>query len=186
VLVRRDSTVRLCSCVLPSKVRSIGTLLQPRMSCGRPTDQKLFAGYIRGVRVTACLGATWITRGNHLPVYLDLQVVISFTVQSMGPIGEARVRYGADGALKNAGPWAFSLLRPTQGPGAWYLFRHSLPVSPLRPPPHPYPRRVPVKHRCYQTGPRSGIECWWAPDRGEVGITRKIPPRPRVRAGSRV
>jgi len=59
-LVRRDSTVRLCSCVLPSKVRSIGTLLQHRMSCGCPTDQKVFAGYIRGVRVTDSWGT------NHL------------------------------------------------------------------------------------------------------------------------
>jgi len=60
-LVRRDSTVRRCSSVLPNKVRSIGTHLQHRMSCGRPTDQKLCAPYIRGVRVTACWGATWIS-----------------------------------------------------------------------------------------------------------------------------
>ena len=55
-MVRRDGTVRLSSCVLPSKVRSIGTLPQHRMSGGRPTDKKLFAGYIRGVRVTASCG----------------------------------------------------------------------------------------------------------------------------------
>jgi len=72
-LVRRDSTVRLCSCVLSSKVRSIGMLPQHRMSCGRPTDQKGFAGYIRGVRVTASWGATWITPGNHLRAYFDLR-----------------------------------------------------------------------------------------------------------------
>jgi len=59
----------------------------------------------------------------------------------------SRVRYGADGAPKNAGPRPFSPLRPTQRPGAWYLFRHSLPLSPLRPPPHPYPRRVPIENR---------------------------------------
>jgi len=75
-LVRRDSTVRLCNCVLPSKVRSIGRLSQHRMSCGRPTDQKLFAGYIRGVRVTASWGASWITRGNDLRAYFDLRVVV--------------------------------------------------------------------------------------------------------------
>jgi len=36
---------------------------------------------------------------------------------------------------------------PTPQPGAAWLFRHSLTLSPLRPPPHPYPRRVPVKNR---------------------------------------
>jgi len=58
-----------------------------------------------------------------------------------------RVRYGADGAPKNAGPRPFSPPRTTQRPGAGCLFRHSLPLSPLRPPPHPYPRRVPIKNR---------------------------------------
>jgi len=52
-LGRRDRTVWLCSCVLPTKVRSIGNIPPYRMSCGRPTDQKLLAGYIRGVSVTA-------------------------------------------------------------------------------------------------------------------------------------
>ena len=42
--------------MLPSKVRSIGTLPQHRLSCGRPTDMKLFTGYIGGVRVTASWG----------------------------------------------------------------------------------------------------------------------------------
>jgi len=37
-------------------VRCIRTLLQQRLSCGHPTDQKLFARYIRAVRVTASLG----------------------------------------------------------------------------------------------------------------------------------
>jgi len=59
----------------------------------------------------------------------------------------ARVRYGADGAPKNPGPRRFSPPRPTQRPGVRCLFRHSLPLSPLRPPPHPYLRRVPVKNR---------------------------------------
>jgi len=58
-----------------------------------------------------------------------------------------RVRYGADGAPKNAGPRPFSPPRPAQWPGAGCLFRHSLPLSPLRPLLHPYPRRVPVKNR---------------------------------------
>jgi len=58
-----------------------------------------------------------------------------------------RLRYGADGALKNASPRPFSPPRPTQRPGAGCVFRHSLPLSPLRPPPHSYPRRVPVKNR---------------------------------------
>jgi len=88
-LVRPDSTVRICSCVLPSKVRSIGTLPQHCMSCGRPTDQKLFAGYIRGMRVTASWGATWITPGNHLRADFDLRVVVWLTVEGLGLTGKA-------------------------------------------------------------------------------------------------
>jgi len=70
-------------------MRSIGTLPQHGMSCGRPTDQKLFAGYIRGVRVTASWGATWITPGNHLQAYFDLRVVVWLTVEGLGLTGEA-------------------------------------------------------------------------------------------------
>jgi len=82
-LVRRANTVRLCSCVLQGKVRSIGTLPQYCMSCGHPTDQKLFAGYIRGVRVTASWGAAWITPGNHLRAYFDLRVIVWLTVEGL-------------------------------------------------------------------------------------------------------
>jgi len=57
-LVPYDSSVRLYSCKLPSEVKSIGMIPQDHLSFGRPTDQKLFAGYIRGVRVTASSGAT--------------------------------------------------------------------------------------------------------------------------------
>jgi len=88
-LVPRDGTVRLCSCVLHSKVRSIGTLAQHHLSCGRPTDQKLFAGYIRGVRVTASWGATGLRPGNHLRAYIDLRVVVCLTVEDLGLTGEA-------------------------------------------------------------------------------------------------
>jgi len=88
-LVRHDSTVRLGSCVLPSKVRSIGTLPEHRMSCGHPTDQKLFVGYIRSVRVTASWGATLITPGNHLQAYLDLRLVVWLTVEGVGLTREA-------------------------------------------------------------------------------------------------
>jgi len=59
------------------------------MSCGRPTDQKLFAGYIRGVTVTAFWGPTWITPGNHLRGYFDLRVVEWLTVEGLGLTGEA-------------------------------------------------------------------------------------------------
>jgi len=58
------------------------------MSCGRPTDQKLFAGYIRGVRVTASWGATWITPGNDLQAYFDHPVVVWLTVKGLGLTGE--------------------------------------------------------------------------------------------------
>jgi len=59
------------------------------MSCGRPTDQKLLAGYIRGVRVTASWGATWIKPGNHLRAYFDFGVVVWLTVEGLGLTGEA-------------------------------------------------------------------------------------------------
>jgi len=59
------------------------------MSCGGPTDQKLFAGYIRGVRLTGCWAATWITPGNHLRAYFDLRVVEWLTVEGLGMTGEA-------------------------------------------------------------------------------------------------
>jgi len=65
---------------------SVGSL---HMSCGRPTDQKLFAGYIRGVRVTDVWGATWITPGNPLQAYFDLRVVVWLTVERLGLTGEA-------------------------------------------------------------------------------------------------
>ena len=67
----------------------MGTLLQHHTSSGRPTDRKLFAGYIRGVRVTASWGATWTTPENHLQVYLDLRVVVWLTVVGLRPSGEA-------------------------------------------------------------------------------------------------
>jgi len=59
------------------------------MSCGRPTDKKLFAGYIRCVRVNASWGATWITPGNRLQAYFDLRVVVWLTVEGLGLTGEA-------------------------------------------------------------------------------------------------
>jgi len=59
------------------------------MSCGRPTDQKLVAGYKRGVRVTASSGATWITPGNPLGAYFNFRVVILSTVEGLGLTGEA-------------------------------------------------------------------------------------------------
>jgi len=59
------------------------------MSCGCPTDQRLLAGYIRGVRVTASLGATWITPGNHLRAYFDLRVVVWLTGEGLGLTEEA-------------------------------------------------------------------------------------------------
>jgi len=88
-LVGRDSTLWLCSCVLPSRGRSIGTLPQHSMRCGGSIDQKLFAGYIWSVRVTASWGATWITPGNDPRAYFDLWVVVWLTVEGLGLTGEA-------------------------------------------------------------------------------------------------
>jgi len=59
------------------------------MSCGRPTDQKLFTGYRSGVRVTGSSGATWIIPGNHLRAYFDLWVVVWLTVEGFGLTGKA-------------------------------------------------------------------------------------------------
>jgi len=64
-------------------------LPQHRVSCGRRTNQKLFAGYIRGVMVTASWGATWITPGNNQRAYFDLRVVLWLTVEGLGLTGEA-------------------------------------------------------------------------------------------------
>jgi len=59
------------------------------MSCGHPTNQKLFAGYIRGLRVTASWGATWITAGKYLRAYFDLRVLVWLTVEGLGLTPEA-------------------------------------------------------------------------------------------------
>jgi len=59
------------------------------MSCGRPSDQKLFAGYIMGVRGTASSGAIRIPPENHLQAYLELRVVVWLIVEGLGLIGEA-------------------------------------------------------------------------------------------------
>jgi len=75
--------------MLPSKVRSIGTLLQYRIDCGRPTDQKLIAGYKMGMRVTGSRDATWIIPGNHLPAYFGLRVVVWLKVEGLGLTGDA-------------------------------------------------------------------------------------------------
>jgi len=59
------------------------------MSCGPPTDQKLFPGYIRGVRVTASWGATWTTLENHLQAYFNLWVVVWSAVEGLRLTREA-------------------------------------------------------------------------------------------------
>jgi len=59
------------------------------MSCGPPSDQKLFTGCIRGVRVTPSWGATLILPGNYLWAYFDLHVVVWLTVAGFGQTGEA-------------------------------------------------------------------------------------------------
>jgi len=49
----------------------------------------MFAGYIRGVRVTASWGATWIIPGNHLRAYFDLRVVVWLIVEVLGLTGKS-------------------------------------------------------------------------------------------------
>jgi len=49
----------------------------------------LFAGYIRGVMVTATSGAIWIMSGNHLQAYFNLRVVVWVTIKGLGMTGEA-------------------------------------------------------------------------------------------------
>jgi len=89
VLEWRDGPVQLGICVLPSTVRSRGTLLPYGRRCDHPTDHKLFAGYIQGARGTASSGATWITPRNHLRAYCDLSVVVWVTVAGLGLTREA-------------------------------------------------------------------------------------------------
>jgi len=59
------------------------------MCCGCPFDQKLFAGYIKGVRRTASWGTTRITSENHLRAYLDLRVVLWVTGEGLRRTEEA-------------------------------------------------------------------------------------------------
>jgi len=85
----------------------------------------------------------WIFRVAAMPlgdVGYKVYVFVVFAVVRL------RVRYGADGAPDNAGPRPFSPPCPAQRPGAGCLFRHFLPLSPPRPPPHPYPGRVRAKN----------------------------------------
>lgn len=51
---------------------------------------------------------------------------------------------GGRGSEKG-GPQLFSPACPSQSVRVWCLFRHSLRLSPVRPPAHEYPGRVPVK-----------------------------------------
>jgi len=59
------------------------------MHGGYPTQQKLFEQYIRGVRVTASGGATWIMPRNHQRAYLNWWVVVWSTVEALGLTAEA-------------------------------------------------------------------------------------------------
>jgi len=132
------------SCVLPSKVRSIVTLSQHRMSCGRPTDQRLFAGYIRGVRVTASWGATWITPGNHLRAYFDLRVVVWLTGEGLGRTGISKKsvcsrRIGIASGRRKSALSILSAQRTLRGPqhdgcilGRWVQYNPH-PVRPVHP-----------------------------------------------------
>ena len=89
MLVRRNSKLGLCSCMIPSKGRCIGTPSQNCMCSGRPSYQKLFTGYIRGVRLTISWGS-WITPAseNHLQAYFDLRVIVWSTVEGLGQTRE--------------------------------------------------------------------------------------------------
>jgi len=81
--------VWLHSCVALSKVRSIVIPPQHGISCGRPSDEKLLAGYIRSVRVSTAWDATWILPENHLHEYFSLRVVVWLTVGGLGLTREA-------------------------------------------------------------------------------------------------
>ena len=77
------------------------------------------------------------------------QLILLFIKSCMNTIAYiviARVHYGVDRAPENAGPKPFSPPCPAQQPGTGCLFWHSLPLCPLRPPPHRYPGRVAVKN----------------------------------------
>jgi len=95
----------------------------------------------------------------------------------------ARVRYGADGAPENAGLRPFSPPCPAQRPGAGCLFRHSLPLSPLRPPPTHTPDGSPLKMGGNKQGPVQGMSAGGPRAGAARGLPEKYPPRPRVRAG---
>jgi len=54
-----------------------------------PFEQKLLAGYLRGMRVAASWSTTRITPENRLQVSFDLGVVVVLTVAGLGLTGEA-------------------------------------------------------------------------------------------------
>ena len=59
------------------------------MSSRYSTDWKLFAEYIRGVRVSAFWSATWVMTGNQIRAYLNLRVVVWLIGVRLGLTAEA-------------------------------------------------------------------------------------------------
>jgi len=81
------------------------------MSCGCPTNQKLFAGYIMGVRVTPSWGATWITPEDHVRAYIDLRIVVWLTGEGLGLTTEASRLPGQPPQCQSQGTlWTVPLL----------------------------------------------------------------------------
>jgi len=68
-----------------------------------------------------------------------------------------RVRYGADGTPKNAGPRPFSLPRPTEPPGAGCLFGIPCPCTRSGPRPTHTPDGAPLTIGGNKRGPIQGM-----------------------------
>jgi len=85
-----------------------------------------------------------------------------------------------DSAQENMCRKPFSPPRHIQWPGPVSAFQHSLPLSPLIPPPHPYPRPVHVQKYCVTNGPHIVNECRSAQDRPGRELHQKYPLRPHI------
>lgn len=80
----------------------------------------------------------------------------------------SRVRYGADEALKNAGPQTFSRPTPQNGQGGGGFFRIPCPGTPLRLHPTHTLDRSPLKISSNKWGPVQGLSAgagWGLPEK---------------------
>jgi len=87
-----------------------------------------------------------------------------------------RVRYGADGAPQNVGPWPFCPPRPTQRPGAGVFFGIPCPSPGSGPCPTHTPDGSPLKIGGNKRGPVQGMTAGGPRTGAGRGLPEKYPP----------